>query len=258
MNPGGQMEFQKTVLDGVEIKRCHRDAHAYKPHVHNELSLGYIVEGSTDLTINNGVVRFAAGDGILIPPRSTHMCSPHDEARWAYVMLFVDPARYLDNVHFHQAMKLTGAQTGKLKDFIEQLLREDSADALENILIELLLEFGGACAPDAPEDEIGGVEAIHAYLLDHVREEITLNKLERVSGLNKFLIIRNFKRQFVTTPAAFHLQCRVAEAKELLSQGADVLDVTEELGFYDQAHFIREFKKMYGVTPGRYAVQVTR
>ena len=62
----------------------------------------------------------------------------------------------------------------------------------------------------------------------------------------------------MTTPAAFHLQCRVAQAKELMSKGADVLDACTALGFYDQAHFIREFKKMYGVTPGKYAGQLMR
>ena len=77
-----------------------------------------------------------------------------------------------------------------------------------------------------------------------------------MSGLNKYTIIRNFKKLYLTTPAAYHLQYRVAEAKRLLSKGADVLDICEELRFYDQAHMIREFKKMYGITPGTYIEQL--
>lgn len=251
-----KMEFSRSILKGVEIKLCHSDAHAYKPHVHNELSLGYIVEGSTDLTLNHGVVRFQAGDGVVIPPLMTHICAPHDESRWAYAMLFVDPGYYGDVINFQQARKLPADQTGALIGFIERLLKEKNPDALECILIELLLEFGEDGAADAPESPGDAVQAIHAYIVDHASEEITLEKLERISGLNRFSIIRSFKKQYVTTPAAFHLQCRVAQAKELMRKGAGVLDACAALGFYDQAHFIREFKKMYGVTPGKYAGQL--
>jgi AraC-like DNA-binding protein len=253
-----KMEFSGSILKGVEIKLCSNDAHAYKPHVHNELSLGYIVEGSTDLTLGSGVVRFEEGDGVVIPPLTTHICAPHDADRWAYAMLFVDPGFYGDVVGFRQARKLSRSETGALTGFIEQLLHEENPDALESILIELLLEFGESGAADATENPGDAVQAIHAYIADHAGEEIALERLERLSGLNRFSIIRSFKKQYVTTPAAYHLQCRVAQAKELMSKGAGALDACAALGFYDQAHFIREFKKMYGVTPGKYAGQLKR
>ena len=251
------MEFSRGLIKGVEIKRCRSILHAYKPHVHNELSLGYIVEGSTDLTLNNNTLQFKAGDGVIIPPLMTHRCAPKDMQHWAYEMLFVDPAYYCDVVRFHQAKRLTGSSANRLIEFVKQLLLEHDQDTLENILIELLLEFGdeGTCDPStANMDTL--IENIHGYILSHVREAITLDTLEEVSGLNRFTIIRNFRKLYVTTPAAFHLQFRVAEAKRLLGMGANVFDVCEELGFYDQSHLIREFKKMYGITPAYYAEQI--
>ena len=257
LEQGGKMEFSRSILCGVEIKRCRNSPHAYKPHVHQELSLGYIVEGSTELTLNDNTLLYETGDGIIIPPLSTHRCAPKDAGHWAYVMLFVDPGYYIDKVSFGQAKKLTREQAGKLMDFIEQLLIEKIPDTLENILIDLLLEFGEKDASQAPVHDAGDTaQEIHDYLLDHVADEITLDQLARMSGLNKFSIIKNFKKAYMTTPAAFHLQCRVARAKSLLSQGAGVFDICEELKFYDQAHFIREFKKMYGVTPGAYMEQL--
>ena len=251
------MEFNKSIIEGVEIKLCRNDHHAYKPHVHNELSLGYIIEGSTDFTLNDRTIQFGSGDGIMIPSLMTHRCAPKDINHWAYIMLFVDPIYYSEVVTFHQAKKLTGNQTQKLIDFIEQLLIEKAPDTLENILIELLLEFGDK---DGTETENMGdvVKTIHHYILNHVSDDITLDKLEEISGLNKFSIIRNFKKLYMTTPAAYHLQYRVAEAKSLLSKGANVFDICEDLRFYDQAHFIREFKKMYGITPGTYLEQLKR
>lgn len=251
------MEFSRSIIEGVEIKLCKNDPHAYKPHVHNELSLGYIVEGSTDLTLNDRTIHYESGNGVIIPPLMTHRCAPKDINHWVYVMLFVDPCYYGDLVTFNQAKKLTGDQSGKLKGFIEQLLIEKIPDTLENILIELLLEFGEKGISEAAATNTrDNTKTIHEYILNHVNDVITLDKLQQISGSNKFSIIRNFKRVYVTTPAAYHLQYRVAEAKRLLSKGADVFDICEELRFYDQAHLIREFKKMYGITPRAYIEQL--
>lgn len=253
------MEFSRSIIKGVEIKLCSKEPHAYKHHVHNELSLGYIVDGSTDLTLNDRTIHYGSGDGVIIPPLMTHRCAPNDINHWAYVMLFVDPGYYSDVIRFNQAKKLTGNQARKIECFIEQLLIEKIPDTLENILVELLLEFGekdisGSITTDTSDI----VKTIHDYLLVHVNDDITLDKLQQISGLNKFSIIRNFKKLYATTPAAYHLQYRVAEAKRLLSKGADVFDICKELRFYDQAHLIREFKKMYGITPGTYIEQLKR
>ena len=253
----GYLKFSGSIIEGVEIKLCRNNLHAYKSHVHNELSLGYIIEGSTDLTMNGRTIHYGSGDGVIIPPLMTHRCAPKDINHWAYIMLFVDPGYYNEVVFFSQAKKLTRNQTRKLKGFIEQLLIEKLPDTLENILIELLLEFGEKGITETTAANTSDlVKTIHDYILDHVKDDLTLDKLQQISGLNKFSIIRNFKKQYLTTPAAYHLQYRIAEAKSLLSKGADVFDICEELRFYDQAHLIREFKKMYGITPGTYLEQL--
>lgn len=251
------MEFSKSIIEGVEIKRCRNNSHEYKSHVHHELSLGYIIEGSTDLTLKDSTIHYGTGDGVIIPPLMTHRCAPNDINHWAYVMLFVDPSYYGDLVYFNQAKKLTVSQVQKLTGFIEQLLTEKTPDTLENILIELLIEFGEEdISETAAANTIDIVKTVHEYILNHVNDFITLDKLQQITGLNKFTIIRNFKKLYVTTPSAYHLQYRVAEAKRLLSKGSDVFEICEELKFYDQAHFIREFKKMYGITPAAYLEQL--
>lgn len=232
------MEFSRSIIAGVEIKRCRNNPHDYKSHVHNELSLGYIIDGSTDLTLNDKTLLYGSGDGVIIPPLMTHRCVPKDINHWTYIMLFIDPAYYSEVVRFSQAKRLTGDQAGKLLGFIEQLLMEKIPDTLENILIEMLLEFGEKETGDGATTEAGEIgRTIHDYIINHVHEEITLDRLQHIFGLNKFTIIRNFKKLYLTTPAAYHLQYRVAEAKRLLSQGADILDLCEALRFYDQAPF---------------------
>lgn len=253
-----RMEFNKSIIKGVEIKLCKNDPHAYKHHVHSELSLGYITEGSTDLTLNDETIHYKSGDGVIIPPLTTHRCAPLDVDHWAYVMLFIDPGYYSDFVCFQRAKKLSGCQALKLRNFIDQLLQERNPDALENILVEILLEFGEKSEAKTADNCGDIAETVHEYILNHVNNDVTLSELQRISGTNKFTIIRSFKKQYVATPASYHLQCRVAEAKRMLSQGVNVFEVCGKLNFYDQAHLIREFKKMYGITPGTYMEQLKK
>lgn len=265
-----QLEFHKSIIDGVEIKRCRNTPHAYKPHVHKELSLGYIVEGSTDLSLNENMVQYRLGDGVIIPPLMTHRCAPKDIDHWAYIMLYIDPVYYEDAVEFKSAKKLTGSKAKKLIGFIEQLMEETDAAMLESILVELLLEFGQQKKTnevDQTDDMqrvstqpivLRTIEDIHDDIRQHVETDMSLNALQDKYNMNKFSIIRHFKKQYATTPAAFHLQCKVAEAKRQLSDGVSVMDVCVHLGFYDQAHFIKEFKKMHGTTPTAYVEQLNK
>ncbi|CAM5537911.1 AraC family transcriptional regulator OS=Streptomyces fumanus OX=67302 GN=GCM10018772_29740 PE=4 SV=1 [Streptomyces fumanus] len=45
---------------------------------------------------------------------------------------------------------------------------------------------------------------------------------------------------------------RVERARQLLLAGRAPADVATATGFYDQAHLTRHFKRLVGVTPGRY------
>jgi len=64
---------------------------------------------------------------------------------------------------------------------------------------------------------------------------------------------RHFASQFNTTPRCWTQHLRLTLAKELLSQGFSNKAVVAELGFTDNAHLCREFKKRCGTTPRGYA-----
>jgi transcriptional regulator GlxA family with amidase domain len=50
----------------------------------------------------------------------------------------------------------------------------------------------------------------------------------------------------------------VRHAKSLLRAGLPIALVAAEAGFYDQAHLTRHFKRIVGLTPGRYATEARR
>ena len=74
---------------------------------------------------------------------------------------------------------------------------------------------------------------------------------------SKFYFLREFKKLVGITPYQYLMDKRLDQAKYLLSstKGA-IASVGYELGFNDQAHFTRAFKKQFGLTPGQFQKQV--
>ena len=65
--------------------------------------------------------------------------------------------------------------------------------------------------------------------------------------------LRQLERYFASnmnqTPGAWTRELRLRIAKQLISHGWSGKSIASELSFSDTAHFCREFKRRYGVTP---------
>ena len=91
-------------------------------------------------------------------------------------------------------------------------------------------------------------ETLHA----HFDTEVSLEFLAQLTGLSQGYLIRTFKLEVGVTPHAYQLALRVERAKTLLASGVDVAQVAFEMGFVDQSHLNRVFKKYVQTTPGRF------
>jgi AraC-like DNA-binding protein len=67
-----------------------------------------------------------------------------------------------------------------------------------------------------------------------------------------FHLCRVFRKETGLSPHSYQTLVRVHLAKTLLAAGVAISQVAVDAGFYDQAHLTRYFKRIYGVTPGRY------
>ena len=78
------------------------------------------------------------------------------------------------------------------------------------------------------------------------------DRLMQESGLSRFHLIRSFKQTCGLSPHAYQLDERIKQAKNLLKSGYSILDTSHLLGFADQSHLQRNFKKRLAVTPKQY------
>ena len=97
-------------------------------------------------------------------------------------------------------------------------------------------------------------------LVDRIRDDDRLHRVEQVMGHSPWSerTTQRIFRRYVGVPVKWVL-CRYRPqqaALEIESQpGVDFADLAARLGWYDQAHFINDFRSMLGCTPGEYAAR---
>ncbi len=126
-----------------------------------------------------------------------------------------------------------------------------------------------ARAAAAMDDVIGkhtGVDTTYRdllTLLDRVRADQQLHRVEQVMALSPWSerTTQRVFRRYVGVPVKWVL-CRYRLQHAALQietvPDLDFADLAARLGWYDQAHFINDFRAMLGCTPGEYATKHRR
>jgi len=91
------------------------------------------------------------------------------------------------------------------------------------------------------------------YIQSHLTAKISVDALARVAGMSKTLFYRSFKAFFGVTPIEFVVKERVQRAKQLLTDpDITITEVCYQSGFNNVNYFIRQFKRLEGITPSNY------
>jgi len=137
------------------------------------------------------------------------------------------------------------------------LERESTTLERQSRLVACLRLLFEQCAETAPtpsplRHDRPAVQRARAYIRDYCADNITLDDLAAVAGLSQFHLARAFAAKFGLPPHAYQIRVRIERARELLAAGMPPADVAAEMGFSDQSHLTRHFKRILGVTPGQY------
>ena len=92
-------------------------------------------------------------------------------------------------------------------------------------------------------------EFIHTYLSD----DISLGDLADLTDSSPWHFCRQFKRATGLAPRQYLIWHRLEKAKDLLQKSElTIAEVAQLAGFFDQSHFVKQFKSRVGVTPKDY------
>jgi AraC-like DNA-binding protein len=87
------------------------------------------------------------------------------------------------------------------------------------------------------------------YINDSIELNISLDELASISNLSKYHFLRVFKKNIGLTPHQYILTQRIHKAKSLALSGEKLSEIAQSVGFNDQSHFIKNFRKIYGYSP---------
>ncbi|MFD0674246.1 response regulator [Cohnella sp. GCM10027633] len=97
------------------------------------------------------------------------------------------------------------------------------------------------------------VGKIHAYIDLNLGKDVTLQSIGDSVYLNGIYVSQIYKEITGENLSEYILRTRMERAKTLLVESSSkIYEITEKVGYQSPQHFIRTFKKYYGVTPEYY------
>ncbi len=234
----------------------------YARHTHDTFSIGAVTGGRSTYWNGRRQEDIAAGTVVVINPEEAHACNPLPGIPWSYRMLYVDPQWLAGVQHDGEvgefqpfaAMSSTALFGGFNRLF--DILQDRTAEALQKqgaavAFFSAMREQLGTLARQGGEVDRKLARAAD-YLECRYAHAVTLDELCAAAGLSEAHLIRAFKRRYGMTPHAYLLDVRIKRGKARLREGAAIAQVAHEVGFADQAHFQRAFKRHVAATPGQY------
>jgi AraC family transcriptional regulator len=95
------------------------------------------------------------------------------------------------------------------------------------------------------------IAMLRDYMYDRLDQDISLSELAASVGFSVSYFTRLFKQSLGLAPHQYLIACRVERAKSLLlSSDLTLAEVAHAVGFVDQSHLNRHFKRMMGISPG--------
>ncbi len=259
--------FKHPDLPFAELRHSQASTAAFKPHMHQTLSIGAVDQGEVIYTVNGKAARLAPGALAVVNPDTLHTCNPATEAGRSYYMLHLDAEWCLQvQQSVWEVDRFVAVDKFLIDDrplyarFCRSMdLLMDAKIHLEEKeqkLVDLTADvFAVACRPQVTKKgHSADIERLKRLLSNDLQKDLPLSALAEAMGANPYTLIRSFKAAAGITPHAYRMNCRIEQARALLRQGRAIAEIALACGFFDQSHFHRYFKAMTTVTPQEYRV----
>lgn len=134
-------------------------------------------------------------------------------------------------------------------DFQIQLRMRGLASSL---LSELISFFGKARQGTIEKKGIEQLSALIEYAQMHYQEDISLAKFSEKSFYSPSHLSHLMRRELGVSFTEYLKTVRLQRALQLLRQGRSITEISESTGFVNSNAFIKAFRDIYGMTPGKY------
>ncbi len=210
-----------------------------------------------------GEVSVGGGDVMLLFPDEPAMYYPQGEWQTRWIVWSGHLPESLEECdYFGKSCPVVRGAGVIVEEAFMPLLgmmeREDRVAVLSrgSILMQMLAKLYERCVVS---DGQHGDEWLRGAMAAAMADKgTTVVELAKSCGMSQTHFRRVFKSRVGMSPKSFLISRKIAEAKELLSQSVPIKDVAATLGFKDEFHFMRTFKKVTGGTAGTFQRGVFR
>ncbi len=250
---------------GIERIEAYFSGHAYDPHRHDTYAVGYTVTGVQAFEYRGARAASASGNAMVLHPDEVHNGRAAVEEGFLYRMLYIAPGAVRDALGERAAAlpfvssavstdeRLVAAIRRAFEDFDRPPEPLESDQILLSVAEELLrLDPSAARARPLQPACAAAMKRVRSYLDANFRRVVHSSELESVAGLDRFALARQFRSGFGTSPYRYLTMRRLDAARAAIASGLPLADCAADSGFSDQSHMTRQFKRAYGMSPGRW------
>jgi AraC-like DNA-binding protein len=249
-------------------------------HWHKEWELIYVTEGRLTFVINGEQLSACAGEVILMGGGTLHSAVSESCAYQCLnfglheLVLNVFSVReafrlfyrniYRPRMHYTSedgeicgiARELFAAfDEGRSENFCRMSTLGNIARLFAYILENKYYSESSENPSDA-EEKINQLKPIIEYIEAHFYEEIKLEALSKIVGMNENYFCRFFYSLTQQTPISYVAHYRIEQAANmLLATNMSVTEIAFRCGFNDAGYFIKSFKKIKGCTPKQFRLR---
>jgi AraC-like DNA-binding protein/quercetin dioxygenase-like cupin family protein len=232
-------------------------SHDFQPHYHGTWAVGIGLAGRHRLWCEGRDWIVGPGDVIVIPPGALHTGVRVGSGAWTIGMVFpehpeIDPGA--------SAGVLEGSRIGR--EFARALRRaaierdRDGRGLLELASTLIALVAAPARSPRSGVDV--RLRLARERLDAWPTGSFHVPALAAALDLHPTYLTQRFREAYGIGPYRYWLAGRVETARRSLRAGARPGDLAHALGFADQSHFTRTFRRIVGIPPGSYRDSLTR
>lgn len=254
-------------------------------HIHNHMEIGYCYYGDGTMNWGKEKREYSSGTITIIPANFPHSTKSQGDSfsKWEY--LFIDTSRFIDieyadkptqAKHFRQclssdAMMLTRQESPVVGELILLILeemrqkKEYYKESINGYLQALFTELVRKNHKADITQEIATVR-VEDYITEvlnfidtHYMDELKMGDLAEICHMSESYFRKSFAASMNVPPLEYVTLIRIEKACELLLESRDSLDtIGRKVGFPVTATFIRNFKKLIGISPGQWRTMVRK
>ena len=258
---GCKVEAWRPPVAGIsEVFHARIVDYGYPTHCHDTWTVLIVDTGAITYDLDTKACGASGATVAILPPGVTHNGQPASGAPG-----FTKRVLYLDNSFL--PLSLVGAAVDQtniidptlrhtLVDLHAELANDPDplhAESSLTLIAERITWHLGATDKEQARAEDDIARRLRQLLDAAIEEPITLSDAAQKLERSKPHLIRSFTAAYGVAPHAYLIGRRVEAARKLLLNGIAPAEAATAVGFYDQSHLTRHFKRHTSVPPATYA-----